>query len=253
MKKILIGFFVFTSSLSLTYQTNAMPMALKFKNCTSLNKMFPKGVAVSRRSARLTGARYSPSLYRSNARLDRDKDGVACERVNRKSPKNPGTSLTSPVTQTPSQPQQPSQTTPVTVAPTCESIDGQIVTQDFVGSTLSYKVVMSLPDIATTFEVSRRLRGTIRNNSSREVSFSSIVARSLYLNGTNRDSPTYEYSNTSSIWAWPVVTIKPNTSYEFSKDYTQYVSAPYGTFVDSFQVTFEIGLYTLNPMCDIDK
>jgi hypothetical protein len=68
--------------------TNAAAPAL-FKNCTNLNKKYPHGVG--RANARdktsgepVTNFKRSTPLYRRamsyNKRLDRDKDGIACEK-----------------------------------------------------------------------------------------------------------------------------------------------------------------------------
>jgi hypothetical protein len=59
------------------------------KNCTALNKRFPHGVGKLRAHDRTTGTpvtnfRRSTRLYRIamsyNRGLDRDKDGIACEK-----------------------------------------------------------------------------------------------------------------------------------------------------------------------------
>src|SRR5690606_18654861 len=53
-----------------------------FANCTDLKGTYPNGVAKSKSAAR--GLRYQPlvhaKLYAANSKMDRDKDGVACER-----------------------------------------------------------------------------------------------------------------------------------------------------------------------------
>ncbi|MDQ7992519.1 MAG: excalibur calcium-binding domain-containing protein [Propionicimonas sp.] len=61
--------------------------AKKFKNCTALNKKYRHGVG--KKSARdkvrgstrpVTNFKRDNALYRRNSHLDRDKDGVACEK-----------------------------------------------------------------------------------------------------------------------------------------------------------------------------
>lgn len=65
----------------------------KFKNCTALNAKYPGGVAKSakvKNTKKVRGKtvpakssrkpKVSKSLYNANKRLDRDKDGIACER-----------------------------------------------------------------------------------------------------------------------------------------------------------------------------
>ena len=55
-----------------------MPMK-SFKNCSALKKVYPKGVANTKAAAKSTGAKYAPSIYKANMKMDRDKDNVACE------------------------------------------------------------------------------------------------------------------------------------------------------------------------------
>ena len=52
----------------------------KFKNCDALKAKFPSGVALSAKSAGTTGAKVSRTIYNLNKGLDRDKDGIACEK-----------------------------------------------------------------------------------------------------------------------------------------------------------------------------
>ncbi|HWS39135.1 MAG TPA: excalibur calcium-binding domain-containing protein [Actinoplanes sp.] len=59
----------------------------KFKNCTALNKTYKHGVARKgakdkvRGSTRpVTNFKVSTALYNANKKMDRDKDGVACEK-----------------------------------------------------------------------------------------------------------------------------------------------------------------------------
>jgi hypothetical protein len=51
----------------------------KFKNCTALRKVYPKGVALSAKAAGQSGAAVNAKVYKENVKSDRDKDGVACE------------------------------------------------------------------------------------------------------------------------------------------------------------------------------
>jgi predicted peptidase len=50
-----------------------------FKNCTALKKVYPSGVANTKKAAKLTGAKYAPSIYKANKKMDRDGDNAACE------------------------------------------------------------------------------------------------------------------------------------------------------------------------------
>ncbi|CUB21017.1 Excalibur calcium-binding domain protein [Bacillus safensis] len=58
---------------------------VKYKNCKALNKVYKGGVAKSKNTKNKGGkTKYKPyvskALYQKNMRLDRDKDGIACER-----------------------------------------------------------------------------------------------------------------------------------------------------------------------------
>ena len=62
---------------------------VKYANCTALTKAYPNGVAkVGVRYNRVSGVNralrykpyYSTAIYTKNITLDRDKDGIACER-----------------------------------------------------------------------------------------------------------------------------------------------------------------------------
>ncbi len=52
----------------------------KFKNCDALRVKYPSGVAMSVKSAGTTGAKVLKAIYTLNKGLDRDKDGIACEK-----------------------------------------------------------------------------------------------------------------------------------------------------------------------------
>jgi Excalibur calcium-binding domain len=55
-----------------------------YKNCTAMNKVYPGGVARSG-AVNIGGSTknqpiFDNSIYLSNRKLDRDKDGIACEK-----------------------------------------------------------------------------------------------------------------------------------------------------------------------------
>ena len=54
-----------------------------FSNCTAMHKVYPHGIAKSHAAAGAhgRGAKVSASLYKANKKMDRDRDGVACERA----------------------------------------------------------------------------------------------------------------------------------------------------------------------------
>jgi hypothetical protein len=62
------------------------PMSSLFSNCTALNRVYPHGVGRygardhTRSGDPVTNFRRSNLLYRRNSELDRDKDGIACEK-----------------------------------------------------------------------------------------------------------------------------------------------------------------------------
>ncbi|WP_153730424.1 excalibur calcium-binding domain-containing protein [Sporosarcina obsidiansis] len=87
MKKLLkpiIVSMLAVSLLGLPHQTTeAAPV--KYKNCKELNKAYPGGVAMNANVKNKGGkTKYkpsvSPSVYNLHKGLDRDKDGIACER-----------------------------------------------------------------------------------------------------------------------------------------------------------------------------
>lgn len=64
-----------------------------YKSCTALNKAYPKGIA--RKGAKdkavgghkaVTGFKVNTALYNANKKLDKDKDGIACEKTGAKLP-----------------------------------------------------------------------------------------------------------------------------------------------------------------------
>lgn len=63
----------------------AAPAPRKYPNCTALNKVYPHGVARKGAKDKTTGKRVttftvSDAVYKLNTHLDRDKDGIACEK-----------------------------------------------------------------------------------------------------------------------------------------------------------------------------
>jgi hypothetical protein len=74
-------FILITVALSLFAGAPAsaeVPMR-SFKNCTALKKVYPSGVANTKKAAKLTGAKFAPSIYKVNKKMDRDGDNAACE------------------------------------------------------------------------------------------------------------------------------------------------------------------------------
>ena len=81
MKKILTF-----SLIALAVLTPSVSHAQSFKNCTEVRKVYPWGVARSRALAMkqtnypTNNPHVSASIYGSIQKMDRDKDGVACEK-----------------------------------------------------------------------------------------------------------------------------------------------------------------------------
>jgi hypothetical protein len=66
-----------------------MTKVVSFKNCTALHKKYPGGVAKAgvkynlvsgKKKAFKVKPKISTALYKANKSLDRDKDGIACEK-----------------------------------------------------------------------------------------------------------------------------------------------------------------------------
>lgn len=53
--------------------------AVKYKNCTEVRKVHPRGVARDARAAGSSGATVDAATYKANSGRDREKDGIACE------------------------------------------------------------------------------------------------------------------------------------------------------------------------------
>lgn len=219
-----------------------------FANCASLNRVYPRGVAVSVSASRIQRIRptVNRSVYLRNIKLDRDKDGTACEKSGSSMPGflPPSNSL-SPI------PTFPPSNIVTTVPVSCGSISPLVTIQNSVHRTTSHRLTTSFPDVMSGFEVSREVTGRITNNSSIEISVLSIVAKSLYLNGLNRDSVSYVANNSVQYFITPSsYRVAANSSLDFSYTYTQNVLSSFGAFVDSFQSSLEVKLYSLAPNCE---
>ncbi|WP_353853797.1 excalibur calcium-binding domain-containing protein [Bacillus sp. Bos-x628] len=87
LKKIMVAVLSFGLLLSFTQVDihTADAKTGNYKNCKALNKVYKGGVAKSKNTRNKGGkTKYKPyvskALYEKNKRLDRDKDGIACER-----------------------------------------------------------------------------------------------------------------------------------------------------------------------------
>jgi hypothetical protein len=72
-------FLVALSTFLVTFSFTPSVHAQKFKNCTELRKVYPKGVAKNAKAAQTTGATLNAKVYNANKSSDRDNDGAACE------------------------------------------------------------------------------------------------------------------------------------------------------------------------------
>ncbi|QIM20344.1 excalibur calcium-binding domain-containing protein [Phycicoccus sp. HDW14] len=91
MKKSTIPAVVAAATLALVTATAAPASAVpaKWKNCTTVNKKYPHGVGKAKAKDKTSGKPVntftrSDKIYaeamRANKGLDRDKDGIACEK-----------------------------------------------------------------------------------------------------------------------------------------------------------------------------
>jgi hypothetical protein len=88
MKKSIILISILLTTIFIQ-NAQAMPEK-KFKNCTALNKEYPGGIAEKATSVNKNKAgvlqdskkapKVSSKIYKENKGLDRDKDGIACEK-----------------------------------------------------------------------------------------------------------------------------------------------------------------------------
>jgi hypothetical protein len=89
MKKF-SGISIFVMAIAIASPANAA--TVKYKNCKALNKVHPSGVAKpgAQDTKKAKGKKvavttngvptYDGALYKKNKGLDRDKDGIACEK-----------------------------------------------------------------------------------------------------------------------------------------------------------------------------
>ena len=77
LQKIIIGI----AAVSLCIAPSAVHAA-SFKNCTALRVKHPNGVAKSMAAAKTQKnmPKVSSSIYKSNIKMDRDRDGTVCEK-----------------------------------------------------------------------------------------------------------------------------------------------------------------------------
>ena len=87
MRKILTGIIAMVVTLIMLatplQSVDAAPAT--FKNCTELNKTYPGGVAKDSKVKNVGGkTKYKPfvsaEIYKLHTKMDRDKDGIACEK-----------------------------------------------------------------------------------------------------------------------------------------------------------------------------
>ena len=75
----------FNFSLLSAANASMSSAAKKYANCTALNKDYPGGVSKSSSTKNKGGKtkkmpKVSASIYAANSKMDRDKDGIACEK-----------------------------------------------------------------------------------------------------------------------------------------------------------------------------
>ena len=83
-KKLLVGLLIYV--LSVCSDPGNMVSAQTFKNCSEVNRTYRWGVAKSIAAAKMqknypiNNPLVSEAIYKSIAKMDRDKDGTACEK-----------------------------------------------------------------------------------------------------------------------------------------------------------------------------
>ena len=81
---VLLAVMVMTSTPNASAIVSTQPAVRIFANCTAMQKVFPGGVARPGAVNKGGSTRYLPKvsrkLYNANRSMDRDKDGIACER-----------------------------------------------------------------------------------------------------------------------------------------------------------------------------
>jgi hypothetical protein len=81
--KRLLAFVVFLA-IANSATPSLQAAVIVIKNCTELNRVYPGGVAMpgAINSGGMTKKtpKYNKALYLANQKLDRDKDGIACEK-----------------------------------------------------------------------------------------------------------------------------------------------------------------------------
>jgi len=78
-KRVVVALFLFIATQAIDVSAYAKTDPNKFKNCTELKKVYPKGVAKDAKSAQQSGATLNLKVYVANKSSDGDKDGSACE------------------------------------------------------------------------------------------------------------------------------------------------------------------------------
>jgi len=81
---VLLALLITMPITSLGASNAAQPTVRVFANCTAMQQVFPGGVARPGAVNKGGSTRYLPKvsrkLYNANRSMDRDKDGIACER-----------------------------------------------------------------------------------------------------------------------------------------------------------------------------
>lgn len=100
MKLLKLVVALLLGSLIASSAASAAPLPKAYANCTALAKVYPNGVANSNKATNkgvgaILKPAVSPSVYKLNARLDKDRDGIACEVLAPKAKPQPGATPTS--------------------------------------------------------------------------------------------------------------------------------------------------------------
>jgi len=168
-----------------------------YGNCARLNKVYPRGVAISSSKARLQKVKpaVNRGIYLKNIKLDKDKDGTACEKTSAE----PNLSTVPPV---------PANTTATPIAVTCPTSQNVLATIDSAsdgsyrttGASIKYYYFM------------RNVIGTVRN-----LSDVRVQVYGLSISGNLMRGSIVEQSQTVSVFN--NVYIEPKGVYGWSKSY----------------------------------
>jgi hypothetical protein len=216
MKKILIACCLTLVAVPSWHAPVANSAAVSYSNCKKLNKVWPKGIAISSLKAKKQKVKPTVNsiLYKRNLKLDFDKDGTICEVVVLPTTKtlpaqNPQTvSITVPATAVPAT-AVPATTVPATTVPVVCPTASNVVA---VIQSASDGSVRSTGASVKLYYVTRNVQGYVKNNSGVE-----IKVLGFSFEGNLKSGDIVQSSQTVSVFN--NVSLSPNDSHGWSKTY----------------------------------